>query len=51
MMKAGPGAVASDQVEPVGRVGEADVAQDDVGRLLLDEGAGRRHVAGGPHDR
>jgi hypothetical protein len=36
-----------DQVEAVARVGEADVAQDDIRRLVLDQRARRAHVASG----
>ena len=50
MMKAGPVPWRPHEVEAVAGLGQPDVAQDDVGRLALDERGGRRDVAGRPDD-
>ena len=51
MMNAGPEWWRSDQVQAVASVRETDVAEDDVGRFLLDERARRGDVARGANDR
>ena len=42
--------MAGEDLQPVHRPGQADVAQDDVGRQGLDQPVGRDLVAGRPHD-
>ena len=52
MMKAGPARWPPDELEAVAGIGEADVAQDDVRRLVLDRARSpSRDVAGRPDDR